>query len=471
MRVPRFKVGRDGEPEAPGRPQLSRRSAIAGLAACGLSACSADAERELRPLLTLRSDTELDSLADSAPQLVTDGEWRNPELLRRFYERRRSMPVWATRPVQADSLANAVLRADLHGLDPELFHASLLLRREALPPQQRELLLSDAFLSFADALAHGAVPADRRRDHEALRPEPVDVAAALDAAIDRPDPGARIEALAPSTPAYRGLRQALRRPRPGVVADRAAAVRLRQIQVNLERERWLPRRLPADRVSVNVADQRLVLYRDGRPVFSTRVVVGADGERSQSPEFHTNIEASFYNPPWIIPRDIVATEILPRLGRDPDYLTRHNMVLRDNGEIEQQAGPDAGLGLIMFDMPNRFDVYLHDTPDKSVFNRENRRISHGCIRVQNPFELAALLMDQPLDAIQDGIAEGSTTRQRLPRPVPVFVTYQTAFVDADGALQFRPDFYNRDAEIWRRLQGRSPTRIPSSPANEPLSDA
>jgi murein L,D-transpeptidase YcbB/YkuD len=106
----------------------------------------------------------------------------------------------------------------------------------------------------------------------------------------------------------------------------------------------------------------------------------------------------------------------------------------------------------MFDMPNRFDVYLHDTPDRYIFNRNNRRISHGCIRVQNPRELAALLMREPIDRIDQGIAVGSTTRNNLPTPVPVFVVYQTASVDAEGTLRFYPDFYNRDPEVWRKLQ-------------------
>ena len=145
---------------------------------------------------------------------------------------------------------------------------------------------------------------------------------------------------------------------------------------------------------------------------------------------------------------------MPKLSHDPDYLNRNKMVMLANGEVEQLPGPDAGLGLIMFDMPNRFDVYLHDTPDRDIFSRDNRRMSHGCIRVQNPRDFAALLMDQSIDAINRGIATGNTSRNDLPTPVPVFVVYQTAFVDTGGMLHFRPDFYNRDAAIWRSLQER-----------------
>jgi L,D-transpeptidase YcbB len=395
--------------------------------------------------------TELGSLIN-APGLVIAGERLHPELLRRFYARHGFQPVWTTRPAQANSLLNAVLLAGDQGLSPELFHANALRAAAALPPLQRELLLSDAFLSYADALARGAVPVERRRDDEALTPGSIDVAAALDAAIGNPDPGAAIEALAPTTPTYRKLRQVLQSYRSASPAFGTATTnRLREIEVNLERERWLPRRLPADRVWVNAADERLVLYRADRPVFSTRVVIGQDEEPNQTPEFEVAIDGVLFNPPWNIPESIATEEILPKLSSDPQYLTRHNMVMLPNGGLQQLPGLNAGLGQIKFEMENRFDVYLHDTPSKNLFSRDNRRVSHGCIRVQNPRELAALLMQQPVGAINQAIATGSTYRSNLPAPVPAFIVYETAFVDSDGALQFRPDIYNRDPEIWSSL--------------------
>ena len=222
---------------------------------------------------------------------------------------------------------------------------------------------------------------------------------------------------------------------------------------------------------MNVADEQLVLYRTDRPVFSTRVVVGEDVRKNQSPEFSTTIEASFFNPPWVIPKDIVAAEILPKINQDPTYLARNNMILLPGGEAEQLPGPTAGLGYVMFDMPNSFDVYLHDTPNREIFRRDNRRLSHGCIRVQDPRQFAALLLQEPIDAVNAGIAAGGTTRHVLPKPVPVFVVYETSFVDADGKLQYRPDFYRRDPEIWQQLQTRSGGRNPTLRAeNRPGAD-
>ena len=402
--------------------------------------------------------TELGDLISGAPELVVAGERLNLELLRRFYARHGFAPVWPTRQSQANSLMNAVLRAGEHGLAPERFHANLLRSPATLPPMQRELLLSDAFLSYADALARGVMPIERRRDDETLTPEPIDVAAALDSAIASPDPAAAIEALAPRTPTYRLLREALQSFRAGTPAGgMSASAPLRQIGVNLERERWLPRRLPADRVWVNVADERLVLYRENRPVFSTRVIVGRDERRNQSPEFQATITAIWFNPPWNVPKDIAANEILPKAAQDPNYLARRRMVMLPDGGVQQLAGPNSGLGQLMVEMNNRFEVYLHDTPSKDLFSRTDRRISHGCIRVENARELAALLMRQPTDRINQAIAMGGTTRGELPQSVPVFVVYETAFADVDGRLQFRPDVYGRNAEIGQHL---NPERRP-----------
>jgi hypothetical protein len=139
-------------------------------------------------------------------------------------------------------------------------------------------------------------------------------------------------------------------------------------------------------------------------------------------------------------------------------------LLQPNGGLQQQPGHGTALGYIKFEMENRFDVYLHDTPSKDLFNRDNRRISHGCIRVQQPRELAALLIQQPIETINQAIATGSTTRRDLPTHMPAFVVYQTAFVDSDGTLQFRPDVYNRDAEIWPYLH---PVRQPVAEREPP----
>jgi murein L,D-transpeptidase YcbB/YkuD len=422
-------------------------------------------------------DTEIKIRLDSPAGVAVAGERLHTALLRRFYAAHNYEPVWNTRQAMASALLNAVMRAAEHGLDPELFHATQLRDPAALPPVDRDLLLSDAFLAYAEALARGVLPVEARMDDEDLKPEPIDVAAALDSAIASPDPAAAIEALAPNTPAYIALRQALQSyraaaaartpPQPAAIQGRPGQrsvarvapapnydAKLRLIAVNLERQRWLPHSLPADRVWVNTAAAQLVLYRGDRPVFTTRVVVGETDK--QTPEVQASIGGLLFNPPWNVPRSIAAKEIYSKLGQDPGYLARHHMIVRHGGLIQQL--PPSALGQLKFEMPNRFDVYLHDTPMKALFSQDNRRRSHGCVRVQNPRELGALLLQQSVEVIDRRIGLGYTNSQPLPQPVPVFFVYQTAFADANGAIEFRPDVYQRDEEVWQHLH-----RAPQAP--------
>jgi murein L,D-transpeptidase YcbB/YkuD len=394
-------------------------------------------------------DSELRNRIDTTAGLNIAGESLRGALLRPFYAAFNFQPVWTTRPRQAEALLAAVWRAGEHGLDPELFHGALLRNPTALPPIDRDLLLSDAFLAYADALARGAVPIERRgNDDLGLAPEPLDVPGALVKAVASPDPVAAVLALAPQSSDYQALQRALKALPPGTLDKTGSAMR-QQLVVNLERWRWLPRDLPADRVWVNAASAQLVLYRANEPVFTTRVVVGQP--TWQTPELQTSIEALIYNPPWNVPPSIAEKEILPKLEQDPDYLARHNMVRRANGGLQQLPGHGTALGYLKFEMPNRFDVYLHDTPMRQLFARDNRRQSHGCVRVQNPRDLGALLIGQPVETINQGIAGGATTRRNLPTPVTVFIVYHTASVGTDGKLEFRPDVYNRDGDLWQRL--------------------
>ena len=336
VHTPRCRVSPDrSQPLASSPAGITRRSAltrgpIALAAACALSACGTSP----RPSPTLRAgpaDNRLHQLRD-APEVIVAGEKLNAALLRRFYARHDYDWVWATRPALADAMMQVVLRAADHGLDPELFHAGLLQRRGTFPALRRELLLSHAVLTYAELMSAGAMPADRRKDNEALTPEPIDAAAAVTAAIASRDPAASLEALAPATPTYQALHQMLKQYRAGTMPAPAptparrpvlvrgrwvmpppppritVADRIRTLEVNLERERWLPRPLPADRIWVNVADERLVVYRDDEAVFTTRVIVGDIAPINQSPEFHTVMQGAYFNPPWVMPADIVAAE-------------------------------------------------------------------------------------------------------------------------------------------------------------------
>jgi L,D-transpeptidase YcbB len=410
------------------------------------------------------ADSEIKSRIENANKLVVAGEKLHVDLLQQFYAAHNWQTVWPSHGDAAAALRGAVLAAGEQGLDPDLFHGDLLRNLAPLSPLDRELVQSDAFLAYADALARGALPIEDRIDDEDLSPGPVDTVRAVDKAIASRDPAAAIAALAPDGPAYKALRRALARYR-AAPQDSKTAAKLAAIEINLERLRWLPRQLPPDRAWVNAASARLVLYRADTPVFTTRVIVGeAD---NQTPEFITTIDSVLFNPPWNIPPSIAAKEILPKLEMDPDYLAEHHMIWRSSGGLQQIAGPYSALGRLKFEMNDRFDVYLHDTPERYLFARDNRRRSHGCVRVQNPRDLAALLLGVPVTEINEGVAQGVTHRRTLPTPMPVFVVYQTAVAGADGTIDFFPDVYDRDAEIWQRLHpGQAAPMAAGEPTNQ-----
>ncbi|HYL50037.1 MAG TPA: L,D-transpeptidase family protein [Stellaceae bacterium] len=231
--------------------------------------------------------------------------------------------------------------------------------------------------------------------------------------------------------------------------------RLRTIRLNLERRRAMPREEPPARVVVNVPDAMVVLYQPGQPPLKMRAVVG--DPKHQTPVLGATMNALRLNPPWVVPQSITVKEILPHARKDPDYLTNNNYVF-EGAQLIQRPGPKNALGKIKFELPNRFDVYLHDTPAKTLFARSRRALSHGCIRVEDPRALAQRLMaDDPkwtMDAIDAAVATGKTQRVMLPHPIPVSIVYWTAYVDDDGTVEFRNDVYGRDQRLDDALLAR-----------------
>lgn len=234
----------------------------------------------------------------------------------------------------------------------------------------------------------------------------------------------------------------------------SAAERLAQIDANLERWRWLPARLPAERVEVDTGAAEARLYRDGAVILPMRAIVGAP--KTPTPMFASQIETIVFNPPWNVPTSIAQGELLPAEARSPGYLARRGICWVD-GRLQQRPGPDNALGVIKFDLPSPFGVYLHDTPAKSLFNRAGRALSHGCMRLEKPRELAlALLSPQggTAESIEAAVATGRTSSVRLQRPVPLYVLHWTAWVEADGSVVFRPDIYGWDRKLMRALSKR-----------------
>ncbi len=292
-----------------------------------------------------------------------------------------------------------------------------------------------------------------------------------------------------------GLEDAVKRfqARHGMTADgavgagtRAAmnvpvSARIDQLRVNLERGRWVLHEIRGEFVLVDVAGFDVAYFRDDEPIWTSKVVVGRPYR--ETPVFKSEITYVVFNPTWTIPPGILAKDTLPAVKRDPAYLARHRIKVIDrNGrevspwsvdwnrysnsipyQLRQDPGPDNSLGLVKIMFPNPYLVYLHDSPAKSLYDRDERAFSSGCIRVARPFELTELLLNDPAQwnaaSMQAVIASGKTRTVNLAKPVPVLILYWTAQPTPDGQIIFRNDIYGRDAPTLRALD--SDFRLPA----------
>lgn len=280
----------------------------------------------------------------------------------------------------------------------------------------------------------------------------------------------------------RGLAQALRRfqRRHGLQADAVLGpatrkalnvhpdIRAYQLLLNYERQRSLQQSAPERYVQVNLPEYRLRLYQDDQTLLEMKTIVGMQSRRT--PVLQSEIRSLVVNPAWNVPRSIATKDIVPKWKQNASYLDDHNMRIvsgwgreriwidqadtspdrlyrgREYQRIYQMPGRKNALGAIKFDFPNKHAVYLHDTPSKSLFNKDQRALSSGCIRVENPRLLAQYLLQpqQLKPKLEQALAESKTQRIRLSKPVELYLTYWTAWLDQQQHLQFREDIYQQD---------------------------
>jgi murein L,D-transpeptidase YcbB/YkuD len=233
--------------------------------------------------------------------------------------------------------------------------------------------------------------------------------------------------------------------------------RIQQLQVNMERMRWMPEEPEGNRIIANIPDFKLHVFENAKKVFDMDIVVGTAANKTVV--FNDLLQYIVFSPYWNIPPSIVRKEILPGMRRSAHYLADKNMERTgsSNGlpNIRQKPGGSNSLGRVKFLFPNNYSIYFHDTPSKSLFENEKRAFSHGCIRLAEPKKMATyLLRNQPgwtperIDAAMNASKESWVT---LKEPMPVLITYFTAWVDRDGLLNFRKDVYGNDKKMAQHL--------------------
>ncbi|WP_205511631.1 L,D-transpeptidase family protein [Longitalea arenae] len=228
--------------------------------------------------------------------------------------------------------------------------------------------------------------------------------------------------------------------------------RIEKIMVNMERNRWLPTDVRGRYLAVNIPEFVLHAYNDDSLLWNMNVVVGKDVNKTVI--FAGTISQVVFSPYWHVPASILKKEILPGIAKDPDYLNKHHMERVGDG-VRQKPGPWNSLGAVKFLFPNSHSIYLHDTPSKTLFQESKRAFSHGCIRVAEPKNLAMYLLREDAawteERITKAMESGREQYVAVKNPMPVYITYFTAWVDRQGDLNFREDIYKRDAQLANLL--------------------
>lgn len=420
-----------------------------------------------------------------------------PKAVDRFYEARRYEPAW-TDESDREAMRAAIAAVADEGLEPARYHAGRLAGLEAdieapaskrallRAAARRDVLLTDAFVRLGSDLAAGRLDARTLTPLGIALPAAEEEAAAwnrlppgppledrLEAALPADDVAGALDELRPQTPYYASLRAELRRLTDRDAEEPEVERRVAALAANLERERWMPAELGDRHVEVDIPGFALRLMVDGEIALESRIVVGKpDGD--ETPLFTSRIEHLVLNPTWTVPKSILVEELAPQIREEPERLLSGFRVFQRGEEIEpekkhfkekklegenavtlvQDPGPGNPLGRVKFPLPGTPAIYLHDTPSRSLFREDLRAASHGCIRVEKAWTLAAELAGESERELERRAKSGREKWLSVDEPIPVHTTYRTVVLDESGGLVRRPDPYRFDDRIFEALAPR-----------------
>lgn len=438
-------------------------------------------------------------------------QFKNPKFLKAFYEKNEDAPVLLSKilaDAQLDSVIAILGRSDVHGLNPELFRvAQLKTLYEQLKSKEKittvddayavltklELSLANAITDYSHAMQFGALSPRKiyaQYYTKTTRPDEK----SFEHALEVKDVKMFLDSVQPKDQQYVALQQALKKQR--AASSEAGEEMERILVVNLERLRWKNKPSEEKYVWVNIPNFSLDVMEKGKSTLSMKVCVGEGRNMDykdklveydetgvkkdrpfnrETPQLNSVIHSVQVNPVWNIPESIASNEITKYAAADPYYLANNNIDVylgtekiedpetidwstADAGKkyrFKQRPGEDNSLGKIKFLFNNQSSVYLHDTPNKQAFNQQVRAVSHGCVRVEKPLDLAKALFGSgnTFDGIKKAMEVGQPMAKdiALSNKVPVYLTYITCWLDATGKLQYRKDVYGLDIVLYTHL--------------------
>lgn len=384
-------------------------------------------------------------------------QWPQGSIRRSIPPRPASDLAWPMPRAQA--LLDAIPAAALEGLDPAEYRPDLLVAAmSAGEGPELDRVATTIFGWLAADYRDGRTPIEARRSYLMTDPDAAQLATPvlLERALATGDIHGTLNALLPTHPEYAALRAML------AITPARDAARVARIRANLDRWRWLPRDLGGLHLLANIPEFMVRLTVNGEVMRSYRAIVGTPG-RNATPMMAEMVEGVVFNPNWTVPQSIVVGEGLGRRVLENPTWARamgYTATRLPSGMISvvQAPGPRNALGLMKLDMPNEHAIFLHDTPNRTLFAQTYRALSHGCVRVEDALELALTLVLLGEGASAEEAmrisASGQMTRVPLAKPVPVYLTYFTARVDVNGQLVEYADIYGRDEAVIADLAQR-----------------
>jgi murein L,D-transpeptidase YcbB/YkuD len=434
---------------------------------------------------------------------------QNPIQITTFYKENSYDPALILDHMQGEdlkTLAAYLKNSGAHGLDPKMFQADQVnnlvnkfYSKDAIKTTEEayqtmaelEVTLANSLINYTNALQYGVISPRKiyaRYYTETKRPD----SASMSKVFSISNIKGFLDSIQPKSPQYLALQKALKEnvQVPGKTAEETD----RMLKVGLERLRWKNKPTQKKYVIVNIPDYRLDVIENGKSIMNMKVCVGegrnidradnlveydesdkADRPFSrETPQLNSMIHSVQVNPIWNIPQSIATKEIMVKAAEDPYYLANNNIdaykggkvvedpetidwasASKDEYDFKQRPGDDNALGKIKFLFKNNSSVYLHDTPAKLAFNKPMRAVSHGCVRVERPLDLAHVLFGdtQQFETIKTNMSQDNSepSNLALPTKVPVYLTYITCWADESGRLQFRPDVYGLDIVLFAHL--------------------